>query len=372
MLARVRVLVTGGEHVGPLAALRALHRAGHETTAFVPDAHAYAAHSCAVDRWTIAPDPGADPQGFAAAVAAADVDVVLPGTEPALVVLAGLHEELAPKIVGTPSPELVARATDKALLPELAAAAGLETPPTVEASRDGATAVASRLGYPVIVKPLRSDVGDGDSLLHGTPQRADDDASLDAALAALPGDRVLLQPFLDAQLTAVCGVAWEGRLVCAAHQVARRIWPPRVGISAFAETVARDAPLEAGVERLLGELEWSGIFQTQFVCARGRAYLIDVNPRPYGSLALAVAAGLDLPGIWLDLLAGRTPAIGPYRTGVGYRSEERDVQAIAHMLAHGPRRPAFRALLPRPGTTHAVLQLRDPLPALSSLAKLRG
>jgi predicted ATP-grasp superfamily ATP-dependent carboligase len=374
MLARVRVLVTGGEHVGPLATLRALRQAGHEPWAFVPDRAAYAAWSRAVAQWRVAPDPAADPQAFVAAVAEADVDVVLPGTEPALVVLAGRDEELAPRLVGAPPPDRAARATDKSLLPALAAAAGLETPPTVETARAEAPAAARELGYPVIVKPLRSDVGDtaDGALAHGIPQRADDERSLADALAALPGERVLVQPFLDAALTAACGVAWDGDLVCAVHQASRRIWPPQIGISAFAETIARDDALETGVARLLAELGWSGIFQAQFVRARGRAYLIDLNPRPYGSLALAVAAGANLPAMWVDLLRdGVTRRPTGYRVGAGYRSEERDVQAIAHLFRHGPRRDALRALLPRRGTTHAIAQLRDPLPALGSLAKLR-
>lgn len=375
MLARVRVLVTGGEHVGPLAVVRALRRAGHEPWALVPGANAYAARSRAAAGWTESPDAGADPDGFfevvRRTVAEIGASAVLPGTEAALVVLAQRAAELAPARVGAPAPELVARATDKSALPALAAAAGLQTPPTREVDRNDAAAAADDIGFPVIVKPLRSDVGDGDTLVHGIPQRAQDAETLRIALEALPGERLLLQPYLDGTLAAVCGVAWAGRLACAVHQVAVRIWPPRVGISAFARTVERDGELENGIAALLRELQWSGVFQAQFVRARGTAHLIDLNPRPYGSLALAVAAGLDLPAIWLDLLMDRPVEPGAYRVGVGYRSEERDVQAIAHMLRHGPRGPALRALLPRRGTTHAVVRLTDPLPALGSLAKLR-
>jgi predicted ATP-grasp superfamily ATP-dependent carboligase len=121
----------------------------------------------------------------------------------------------------------------------------------------------------------------------------------------------------------------------------------------------------------MAALTWSGIFQVQFLEARGAHYLIDVNPRIYGSLALAVAAGLNLPAVWVALLAGESPSPGPYRVGVRYRSEERDIQAIAHALRHGPRLAGLAGLVPRPHTTHAVLRANDPAPALASLAKLR-
>lgn len=375
MLARVRVLVTGGEHVGALAVVRGLSSAGHEPWALVPGRGAYAARSRAAAGWAPSPDPGADPDGFLAVVGATTARTgalaVLPGTEAALVVLAERAGELAPVLVGAPGPHLVRRATDKSELPALAAAAGLVTPPTREVPHGEAADVAAELGYPVIVKPQRSDVLDGTTLRHGTPRRADDPAMFSAALGGLPGDTVLVQPFLVGVLAAVCGVAWEGSLVCAVHQQARRIWPPGVGISAFAETVPPDAELEAGVARVLRALSWSGVFQAQFIRSRGAAYLIDLNPRPYGSLTLAIAAGLNLPAIWLALLAGERPEVGEYRIGIGYRSEERELQAVASMLRHGPRGEALHALLPRRRTTHAVAQLRDPLPALSSLAKLR-
>jgi predicted ATP-grasp superfamily ATP-dependent carboligase len=374
MLAPVRVLVTGGEHLGPLAAVRALRRAGHEPWAIVPHRGAYAARSRAVAGFDVAPDAGLEPAAFLERVrdvcARAGVDAVIAGTEPALVVLSRSPGAVSPALLGVPAAPVVERATSKAALPELARAAGLELPPTRVVAREDAPAAAAELGYPVIVKPLRSDVDRGGVLSHGVPVRAAGAAALAAGLAALPGDAVVVQPWLDGRLAAVCGVAFEGELVCASHQVARRIWPPRVGISAYAETVPPDRALEQGVSRLVGELGWSGIFQVQFLLARGTAFVIDLNPRLYGSLALAIAAGLDLPTIWVELLAGRRPRVAEYAVGVGYRSEEREAQAIAHALRHGPRLQGLAALAPRRRTTHAVLRADDPRPALASLAKL--
>jgi hypothetical protein len=100
--------------------------------------------------------------------------------------------------------------------------------------------------------------------------------------------------------------------------------------------------------------------------------LIDLNPRIYGSLALAVAAKLNLPEIWVNLLLGRRPDVGGYRIGTRFRHEEKDARALALMLADGgeARWCALRGLVPRRGTTHAVFSLRDPMPVLTSAAKL--
>ena len=161
------------------------------------------------------------------------------------------------------------------------------------------------------------------------------------------------------------GIAWEGEVLATSHQIATRVFPPGAGISAFAQTVARDPELDAGVRRLIDTIGWSGIFQVQFIREGDRSYVIDLNPRMYGSLGLAIAAGLNLPGIWADLLLGRTPTVGDYRVGVPFRSEERDLPALAAAVASRDWGQARAILRPRRATTHAVASLRDPLPLVT-------
>lgn len=352
-----RVLVTAGEHWGVLAAVRALGAAGCDVTLVAPSSRVYAARSRHVDRVVLAPDPSDDPDAFTQAVAgAAEGRVVLPGTEASLLALAERRGELpSSAVLGAPAVEIVRRATTKDALAELAAAAGLETPPTTIVHR-GET--PDDLPLPAAVKPVRSVA---------TPRRVDTRPELERALAELPGDAHVVQPWLDGPLAAVAGLAWEGRIVCCVHQEALRIWPPDAGISAYAVTVPRDPRLEGKVGALLGELGWSGIFQLQFLRTPAGDFPIDLNPRIYGSLALAISAGLDLPTLWVELLRGRSPAVpSSYRVGVAYRSEENDLRALAR---RGPL-PLLRGLLPRRRTTHAVFSLGDPAPLAATLAKL--
>jgi hypothetical protein len=91
--------------------------------------------------------------------------------------------------------------------------------------------------------------------------------------------------------------------------------------------------------------------------------VIDLNPRIYGSTALAIKAGHNLPAIWTDLLLGRDPRPGPYRAGVRYRVEEDDIRAI--LVTRD-----WRGLIPRRDTVHGVFDRADPLPSLESLRKL--
>jgi hypothetical protein len=89
-----------------------------------------------------------------------------------------------------------------------------------------------------------------------------------------------------------------------------------------------------------------------------------VNPRFYTSLGLAVAAGMNLPAIWLDLLMGRVPEVPDYRVGVRFRTED-DLRSLVAQFRSGARRDALAGLLPQRGTAHGVVSLSDPRPGLA-------
>jgi predicted ATP-grasp superfamily ATP-dependent carboligase len=369
----VRLLLPDDDFTAVLAAVRALRRGGYEPWLAMSVPSAYAARSRATAGAVAVPDAGTDPDGFVAALAAAaerlHVAAVLPGTETSLTALAGREGDFPDGVVlGVPPREIVERAVDKGLLAGLAAKAGLKVPETrvvAQADLDG-------ISYPAVVKPVTSSVRVDGALRLGWVRRIDSPAELRAALEWMPGDSLLVQPFLEGSLSAACGVFWEGRLLCVEHQVAWRIWPPDCGVSSYAETVPRDVELEQRIAKLLAEIGWSGIFELQFIRRPEGDYVIDLNTRFYGSLALAVRSGLNLPAIWVDLLLGRSPRIGEYRVGVHYRSEQRDARAIVHGFRAGRRVEALRACLPRPRTAHGIFSARDPLPFLSWLGGLKA
>ncbi|MDP9439227.1 MAG: ATP-grasp domain-containing protein [Actinomycetota bacterium] len=367
-----RVLLVGDAFYGSIAAVRALRAAGYTPWLTVDQQGGYASRSRAKAGTVPVPSPKIDAEGFVREVAAAaarlSVKAVLPGAEGYLFTLAGRHADFAGTALGVPSREKVERATDKRLLSKLATAAGLQTPPTKQVVRGDREAV-SAFGFPAIVKPQRTWIRNLDgSVSSYSASCVSTKQAAEEALERLPNGEGLVQPRIPGGLISIAGVSWEGEMVCAVHQASPRIWPVPCGVSAYAETIPRNPDLEQGVGRLLQALGWSGIFQAQFVrTSDGESYLIDLNPRVYGSLALAVASGLNLPGIWTDLLLGRRPNIGGYRVGARFRHEENDAHALVQMLREGKTRSAIRGMLPRRGTTHAIFSLDDPMPLLTTL-----
>ena len=356
------VLLTGDEGTGTLAAARGLRRAHFTPYVAVSRDRTYVQHSKAAAQVLRVPDAKDEPDAHAAAVAAEarrlEVAVVLPGTEGSLRALTGREDLFRGIPVGTSPPDALERATDKGALARLSATAGLRSPTTHEVV-DGRLPEDVRL--PAIVKPVASVVPDGDVYRSHEVSRVETEEQFRRAVAG--GGSWLVQPFVEGRLGAICGVAWEGRLVCASHQISPRIWPVERGISSYAVTVPRNEELEAGVARLLELVGWSGVFGVQFIHARDASYVIDLNPRIYGSTALSIRAGHNLPAIWTDLLLGREPAVPPYRVGTRYRVEEDDVRAIL-------KTRDWRGLIPRRNTVWGVFDWNDPKPSLESLRKL--
>jgi predicted ATP-grasp superfamily ATP-dependent carboligase len=369
-----RLLVSGDEFHASLALVRALRAAGHLPSLAVAPRGTYASRSRSVSTVVHVPHAEDTPVAFVEAIvraaAALQIDAVLPGTEASLIALSQRRDSL-PFPVGAPAADTVDLATDKRRVLELAATSGLHTLPSIVATPSELARRAEEIDYPAILKPLRTRLQMGDSrLAYYKARRVAAPAELRAALDGLPEVEWVTQPYLTGELSAIAGVAWQGRLVCSIHQVARRIWPPDVGFSSYAETVELDRELESGITSLLAQIGWSGIFQAQFLGQADRRFLIDFNPRAYGSLALAVRAGANLPAVWAALVLDTTPPRVSYRAGVRYRLEHNDLRAIGRSARDGDILGSLGALLPRRRTAHAVFSLRDPGPLLTTTEKL--
>ena len=151
----------------------------------------------------------------------------------------------------------------------------------------------------------------------------------------------------------------EGRLVARFQQVTRRTWPSAAGSIALATSVEPDEGLVSRTAAMLAELGYWGLAQVDFVETPSGFTLLDVNPRFYRCLPLAVACGTNLPALWHAVAVGRpVGAPGAYRTGMTYRWLEADfvaavrgaparlferAPAAQHGSGVGLRRPASRA-----------------------------
>jgi predicted ATP-grasp superfamily ATP-dependent carboligase len=334
-----------GHSRSAIAALRALDRAGFRTVVTVTGGRspAAASRSCAEVLRIPADGSGALRKAIEEYLDVQPAALVMPASDAVLITL------------GLPGRDLV----DKSVLPHRAAVAGLSVPTTSEFT-SGAELVeaADSLEYPVVVKAAVKTSG-GDNT-----RRIDSAQDLLARYSAHEWPLVV-QPVAVGTMRAVCGVLHDGRLLAVVHQAYVRIWPPDCGTASAAITTAPDLDLEERLPTLLAG--HTGVFQVQLIGDQ----VIDVNPRVYGSLPLAVAAGANLPAIACLAASGRPPSgIVRGRPDVRYRWLEGDVRRLVHDVRTGdlPLRDAGRAMLPRRGTAHSIESLRDPAPGLLRLA----
>jgi predicted ATP-grasp superfamily ATP-dependent carboligase len=191
-----------------------------------------------------------------------------------------------------------------------------------------------------------------------------------AEIRAVGGDPQV-QAFHEGPLVAYAAVAGpDGRVVADAMQAASRIWPPHAGASCRARTVPVDEEVAARAARLFGALGWTGLAELQFVVPPdGVPRLIDLNGRFYGSLALAVAAGANLPATWAALATGRAVAPSRARAGVRYQWLDGDLRRARRERSAPDLLTTLGAGF---GAVHSIFSASDPAPALAHLRRGRA
>ena len=377
------VLVTDGEQRASLAVVRSLGRAGYRVLVVSARRRSLAGASRYAARVLRVPDPLTEPEAFAAAIIEASQhwrpDVVLPMTDASLRSLLPVREAVVGVIPFGPT-DVVLRAGDKPEVLRLAASIGIPVPQQIEMSGPGTVAddAIAGLAWPIVVKPGSSVSGDSAGRVKLGVAWARNRAELDALTQSLPASAfpVLLQARIEGPGTGVFLLRWDGltRAVFAHQRIREK--PPSGGVSVCSGSVIPDWALVAQAEALLAALEWRGPAMVEFKrdAESGTAYLMEVNGRFWGSLQLAVDAGVDFPRLLVEAALGRaSSALPEWRADVRMRWWWGDFD---HLLTRLRQRDGGTAstdsrvgmvrnfLLPGRGTRNEVLRWRDPVPAL--------
>ena len=340
-----RVLVLDGQTTQALACVRSLGRAGHTVFVASPQRSPLAAWSryCRA-HFRLA---GETPEAFAALRAWArerEVQVVLPQRERSCALCNAQRErwEALGIAVGCGPEDMLLSAFDKARTLEHAAACGVRIPPTrLPASLGECLAAAEAVGYPCIVKPRFSDFWDGCRFVADRgAQYVRDAATLQATVLACKQGEFwpLIQGIVPGHGKGVFALCDRGRpVVWFAHERLRDVRPSGSG-SSLRQSVPLDPRLQEPAARLLAAMAWHGPAMVEFRDdGAGEPCLMEVNGRFWGSLALAIASGVDFPMLWVELLRGervRRPA--RYETGVTLRWLWGDVKRLCYILAGPP------------------------------------
>ena len=343
----MRVLVTDGGNRAALAIARSLGRRGHEVLVGEKRAPSLAQTSRYCAERIVYPDPLTESEAFVAAlvetVRRRRVDVILPVSDVTTFLVTGSRHRFEPECAVPFAPaDVVERAADKVDLFRTATRLGVPVPASIVVASAEELPALSTLTFPLVIKPWRSRIPTAAGWQSTEVSFASDAAALQRDLTKRPRHEfpVLLQECIVGPGIGVFACDHHGEPVALMSHRRLRERPPWGGVSVLSESIplcpmARDSAL-----RLLDELGWHGVAMVEFKHDErdGVPKLMEINGRFWGSLQLAIDAGVDFPSLLVEGVTRdtfRPPA--PYRIGVRNRWWWGDVDSL--LLALRGRRP---------------------------------
>ena len=262
-----------------------------------------------------------------------------------------------------PTAEAAALAIHKDKTLEIARGAGVPCPESLVLKSEADIADARELRFPVVLKPRHQDIS---APAHKAPAfKVKHCASYEDMVRALApfhasGDYPLVQEYCPGYGVGVEALMRSGEPLLLFQHRRIREYPISGGVSTCCESMPLDPKLRDWSVALLKAMNWDGVAMVEFRYdeASGRAVLLEVNGRFWGSLPLAVHAGCDFPYEFYrsSVEPDRPAAVTAYRTGVQCRLLAAETKWLLQALRQKPI-PRWRAVAQyllafRPGTRY--------------------
>jgi predicted ATP-grasp superfamily ATP-dependent carboligase len=283
-----------------------------------------------------------------------------------------------------PDEHAMGLAFDKAGTYALARFSSVPTPATYfPATREEVEVLGKELTYPAVSKARRSlTMKDGQGIFGSASfvWSSQELASRFSQSLETLGEAPIIQEYVPRDEYGVEAMTLNGKVGALVVHHRIRSLSPTGGASVLKETLAPGPlynELTGYAEKLIQELAWSGPIMCEFKVSDTREpKLIEINGRFWGSLPLSVAAGVDMPHLYYELLGkGELPSPRVEgRAGVITRHFLGDVRHLLRVLfardrlrslRYPKRRQALRDFFRLPPRTESdVWSMGDPAPAL--------
>ncbi len=278
------------------------------------------------------------------------------------ILMLGLQKR-CPGLVLPSAPSLDLALSKSAML-QVAEEAGVAVPrtfypKTAAALRD----IAAELDFPLIIKGDRGEAGTHVRLVTRPSELADayhQVAELETSGSSVP----MMQEYVEGTGYSVGGLFHEGRplRVCAHRKVVAI--PPLGGLTVSGVT-ENDPVLLREACKIFGALDYTGLGHVEFIRDKlNRFTFLEINPRVWGTTAIAEYAGVDLFTPYQKLAKGIIPEPDlDFREGIRFHRIVRE----GRMIAAQPSRifGFIRDCLDR--QVRSDLSWSDPLPHIVSL-----
>lgn len=266
-----------------------------------------------------------------------NINIIFPMTEITTHLLLKHRDEFKDVIIPFASFEAFEQLTDKCKLFELAQTLNVPTPQTVVALSSQLSAISSQpsvistspsalcsLPFPVVIKPYRSRILSNGRWIQTSVNYANSFTELQEMIDNTEYFRnypFLIQEYIKGEGRGIFTLYENGKpITFFAHRRIREK-PPSGGISVLSESIEVDKVLRDYAMRLFSEVSWHGPAMVEFkVTEEGRPYLMEVNARFWGSLQLAIDAGVDFPYLLYQMAKGEPiQRVNSYKIGIKNR-----------------------------------------------------
>jgi predicted ATP-grasp superfamily ATP-dependent carboligase len=272
-----------------------------------------------------------------------DATMVFPTSEAAIMACGMARDHLAPELLG-PSTEQIELLFDKSKTLLLAQSAGVATPRSQTVTRETMASLSENdVELPAVIKPGRSESIIEDRVVRGggtdyAYSREELIEKADKMLARTP--EVLVQEFIDGYGVGISGIFRNGDPVALFGHRRIRESNPLGGPSAVAVSMSVTDPLYHSTTEIIASTGYTGAAMVEYKIDRESRtpYFMEVNGRLWGSIHLALAAGLDLPYIlWHIASDGTAPTESDYVEGVVARNLFGDTKHLVKALKGRPK-----------------------------------
>lgn len=382
------VLVLGHGDRAFLTVIRSLGRAGLNVHVAMCAADDIALKSRYVTQWHDVPayQAGGDAwiNAIEALLEAIEFQLVIPCEDQAVIPLQHYRQRLQDRCqlytLGEKAYEI---AFSKIKSSELATELGIAQPRTVTLTPDGGLESIADFSWPVIVKPPSSFTSTDLSAKRGVT-RCRTPEELMATLTAMQSwGGALVQENFSGSGVGVELLVHQGEVLVAFQHV-RVHEPLEGGGSSYRRSASLHPELLAASKSMMKALDYTGVAMVEFKYdfATGDWVFIEINGRFWGSLPLAVAAGVDFPRYLYEMLVhDRREFPQRYRTPLYCRNISSDQRWLRSNLSADKSDPllATRPLRAVAMEPLNVLRLRerwdtlvwdDPAPGIADLANI--
>lgn len=338
------ILVTAGEQRASLAVTRSLGRRGIKV--IVGDMHrgCLTSYSRYARGSFVYPFIGSNRVDFVRSIIdtarSNSVDLIIPTTDPTMAALSEHRAEVekAAKLA-SPSYDSVCIAIDKKKTLTLARSLNIPIPETVFIENlDSLKEATKNLGLPIIIKPSIKKFFNDDDGHNFVVEYA---ASIESLRGRLlhhkenNGSFPMLQEYCKGGGVGIEALMSEGEPLALFQHRRIREMPVSGGFSVLCESVPLDPVLKGHAVKLLRAMNWEGIAMVEFRVDEetNTAKLMEVNGRFWGSLALAVQAGVDFPYLLYELFVNsKKIKVNSYRTNLKCQYRRGDLERLIQIM----------------------------------------